>query len=168
MRDIEAVQRSFTSRITGVVHLDYWDRLKELDLYSLERRRERYLILYIYKILLGLVPNFNEDRYKIKSTYSERRGLYINLPSIRTSATCRVKAMVERSFAVRAPKLFNALPKSIRKGNLSFNSFKYQLDKILCKVKDEPSFPNLRPQAISNSLIDQFDIMKRDGSYYCL
>ena len=168
VRDIEGVQRSFTSRIVSVTHLDYWDRLKELELYSLERRRERYLILYVYKIMLELVPNFSDERYRIKTKYSERRGLSCVLPSIKTSATSRVRSMVERSFAVRAPELFNSLPKNIRNGNLSFNSFKNQLDKILSKVKDEPSLPNLRPRATSNSLIDQFELMKRDRSYYCL
>ena len=37
---IEGVQRSFTSKISGVNHLNYWDRLKQLNLMSLQRRRE--------------------------------------------------------------------------------------------------------------------------------
>jgi hypothetical protein len=32
-------------------------RLKALKLYSLERRRERYTVLYMWKIIRGLVPN---------------------------------------------------------------------------------------------------------------
>ncbi|MPC13244.1 hypothetical protein E2C01_005968 [Portunus trituberculatus] len=31
-------------------HLNYWERLKELRLYSLQRR-ERYLVMYVWKIL---------------------------------------------------------------------------------------------------------------------
>ena len=64
IRDIESVQRYFTSRIADVSHLHYWDRLKSLQMYSLEKRRERYLILYIYRIILGVTPNFEDERSK--------------------------------------------------------------------------------------------------------
>ena len=33
------------------------ERLKALKLYSLQRRRERYIIIYMFKIKIGLVPN---------------------------------------------------------------------------------------------------------------
>ena len=168
IRDIESVQRYFTSRISGIGHLNYWERLKTLNLYSLERRRERYLVLYVYKIILGLTPNFHDERFKIKTIYSERRGLNCLLPPIKTHATNRVKSLVERSFAVRAPTIFNNLPKHLRSSNLSFESFKSCLDKILSKVEDCPSFPNLKPRAISNSLVDQLELMKRDGLFSSL
>ena len=45
---IEAIQRTFTYKITEVQHLKYWERLHELKLYSLLRRRERYIIIYIW------------------------------------------------------------------------------------------------------------------------
>ena len=48
---VEAPQRTFTSKINGLQHLNYWERLKELNLYSLQRRRERYIIIYVWKIL---------------------------------------------------------------------------------------------------------------------
>ena len=38
---IEAIERTFTYKITEVQHLNYWERLLELKLYSLQRRRER-------------------------------------------------------------------------------------------------------------------------------
>ena len=40
---IERVQRSFTARIKGLEDMDYHERLKTLNTYSLERRRERFL-----------------------------------------------------------------------------------------------------------------------------
>ena len=52
---IENVQRTFTRRLIGSDH-DYWERLKILNLYSLQRRRERYIIIYNWKVLEGLVP----------------------------------------------------------------------------------------------------------------
>ena len=44
--DLEGPQRAFTKRISGLYNLSYWDRLKELQLLSIERRFERYKILY--------------------------------------------------------------------------------------------------------------------------
>ena len=43
---IEALQRWFTAKISGMNNMDYWERLHSLGLYSLERHRERYIIIY--------------------------------------------------------------------------------------------------------------------------
>lgn len=51
------MQRSPTSKIFDVRHLDYWARLKELNLFTLERSKERYAIRYIYKMLIGNTIN---------------------------------------------------------------------------------------------------------------
>ena len=72
--NIEAIQRSFTSKIAGLQDLDYWERLKRLSLYSLQRRRERYLIIYVWKIIRGLSPNFLREDLKIK-TFGENSRL---------------------------------------------------------------------------------------------
>ena len=45
---LEAIQRTFTYKIPVVQHLNYWERLHKLKLYSLQRRRERYNYNYIY------------------------------------------------------------------------------------------------------------------------
>ena len=47
---IESIQRSFTSKIVGYKDLSYWERLKQLGLYSLQRRHERYKIILVWKI----------------------------------------------------------------------------------------------------------------------
>ena len=54
---VEKVQRSFTRFISGMACLSYTERLTVLKLYSLKHRRERYIIIYVWKILEGLVPN---------------------------------------------------------------------------------------------------------------
>ena len=54
---LENIQRSFTAKVNGISNLNYWERLKFLQLYSLERRRERYLVIYTWKTSEGLVPN---------------------------------------------------------------------------------------------------------------
>ena len=60
---IEAIQRTFTYKITEVQHLNYWERLHELKLYSLKRRRERYIIIYIWKITQHMAPNIDYYYY---------------------------------------------------------------------------------------------------------
>ena len=70
---LESVQRRFTSRFAEFNEYDeelgmlkctvnYWERINRLRIFSLERRRERYMILYIYKIMIGLCPNPGFDR----------------------------------------------------------------------------------------------------------
>ena len=41
--------------------LKYWEQLGELKLYSLERCRERYIAIYIWRILEGHVPSGTQD-----------------------------------------------------------------------------------------------------------
>ena len=54
---VEKVQRSFTRFISGMACLSYTERLTVLKQYSLQRRREGYIIIFVWKILEGLVPN---------------------------------------------------------------------------------------------------------------
>ena len=54
---LEKIQKSFTKHITGMPSLDYSDHLVFSKLHSLQRRRERYCIIYVWKIIEGLVPN---------------------------------------------------------------------------------------------------------------
>ena len=56
---IEAFLRTLTYKVTEVQHLNYWERLHELKLYSLQRRRKRYIIIYIWKITQHMVPNID-------------------------------------------------------------------------------------------------------------
>ena len=62
MRKLEDVQRSFTHKISGMRDLSYWERLLALNFYSLERRRDRYFIVYECKILNQYVPNINDNK----------------------------------------------------------------------------------------------------------
>merc|ERR1712101_51666 len=48
---IEKIQQTFTKKIEGLENLDYYQRLKECNLYSMERRRERYMIIYAWQKL---------------------------------------------------------------------------------------------------------------------
>ena len=61
---IEAIQRAFTAKINGLDSLNYWERLRVLELYSLQRRRERYKILLLWKIYRGIVPNHMDIAFR--------------------------------------------------------------------------------------------------------
>ena len=63
IQNIENVQRQFTRRIIGCKDLDYWQRLKKLKLMSLQRRRERYSIIQVWKIYNGLAPNSTDIKF---------------------------------------------------------------------------------------------------------
>ena len=51
---LERIQKSFTSKISGLEEMNYHDRLKRLGIYSLERRRERFLIINAWQQLEGI------------------------------------------------------------------------------------------------------------------
>ena len=54
---LEKVQQSFSKHIAGMHTMSYEERLKHLNLYSIQRRRDRYQIIYLWKIIEKFVPN---------------------------------------------------------------------------------------------------------------
>ena len=97
---LEGIQRHFTANIEGMEHLNYEDSLKALDLYSLKRRRERYIIIYVWKILEGLVPNIESNLIRTKINESSRNGRSCNIPKI-LARQGEVLTLRENSFPVR-------------------------------------------------------------------
>ena len=140
IQTIEQVQRSFIRKITGMHGLSYWEQLSELSLYSLERRRERYIILYVWRILENLTPNFNDpEKGGIKVKWNERRGRVCDVPSVSRQAPAAVQRARYSSFAIIGPKLFNSLPREVRNiSGCEIDVFKRKLDKYLKTVPDEP------------------------------
>ena len=154
---IEQVQRSYVRKISGMQGMSYWQQLSALSLYSLERRRERYILLYVWRILEGLSPNFcDPEDGGIKVNWNNRRGRMCVVPAISRQASAAVQRLRGTSFAIRGPKLFNTLPRELRNmTGCSVESFKSQLDKYLRSVPDEPQVPGYTAcrRADSNSLI---------------
>ena len=129
---IEAIQRTATSKIISISHLDYWQRLQELGLMSLQRRRERYVLIYMHKILHNLVPN----DVGIEFYDNPRLGFKARVPPIPPHRS-RL-SLFDSSFAVRGPSLWNLIPKTINTIQ-SFCLFKEKLDKFLLSYPDMPS-----------------------------
>ena len=132
--------------------MDYWQQLKYLKIYSLQRRRERYVIIYFWKTLEEMVPNFG-----IKQMCNGRHGRYCLVPHVKTTAPVRVQNIRFSSLSVNGPRLFNILPHNIRNmTGCSIDSFKKALDKHLQAVPDEPRVKKMIQfcSKSSNSLLE--------------
>ena len=151
---LERVQRLFTRNVSGFRHFSYWERLSKLNMMSVERRMERYQILYLFKCLHQLVPN---PGLVFKS--NPRTGIHCQTPlSSPTQKKC-AKAMQANFVMCKGPKLFNCPPKCLRKiypsESSSLNDFKRDLDDYLKSVPDQPTVSGLIRPANSNSLLEQ-------------
>ena len=149
MQRIESIQRSFTDKITCPAGVDnYWDRLKFFKLMSLQRRRERYAILHIWKLLHNKVSNDLDIRF-----YDTRRfGITAEVPPIPRSNNSKAKSLYDLSFAVRGPQLWNVVPKRIKSID-NLITFKTKLDIFLCSIPDRPPVPGYATQN-NNSLLE--------------
>ena len=141
---LESIQRSFTARITEVKHLHYWDRLKTLNLMSLQRRRERYCVIQVFKILHSLSPN----DIGLEFIQTKRRGLCCKVPPLVKGSKQKIQKIYEDSFRVTGAKLWNQVPNLIRQ-KTSLDSFKAALTKYLLLLQDHPPVPGI---SSSNSL----------------
>ncbi|KAK3878543.1 hypothetical protein Pcinc_016842 [Petrolisthes cinctipes] len=133
------VQRSFTRQIRGMRDLSYWDRLMELGLYSQQRRRDRYRVIYKWKILEGQV--LNPAPLALSPYTTERTGckcIRSSLPTTRVPE--RIRTLLASSLIHEGPKVFNALLKEVRNTTgCPVENFKSPgLDKFLWTVSDEP------------------------------
>ena len=153
---IEKTQRSFTRYISGMQGLSYPERLTVLKLYSLQRRRERYIIIYVWKILECQVPNFSPP---IRSRISDRRGRACIASHVGVG---RLGTLAYNSFRWRAIRMFNQLPLFLRNTTVcSVYGFKKKLDLYLSTVPDIPCRPGF------NNSLDHGDCLRwrtpRDG-----
>ena len=155
IQQIEEIQKAFTRKIRYNTKRDYWERLKHYHLYSLQRRRGRYRIIYVWKILEVVVPNLS-GRSEVISKQSLRFGRVCVIPHVPTSTTNKLQRLREGSFCINAPRLFNALPSHLRNlTGISHMKFKEELDKYLLTIADEPLTCGYtaRRRAESNSLL---------------
>ena len=122
---IEHVQRFFTRCIIEVKELSYEDRLKSLNLPSLEFRRFRGDLIETYKITHEI---YDVTTTKTLFTYSENnnnlRGHNYKLEKIRTN-----KSTFRSFFTNRVVNTWNKLPADIV-NSTTLNSFKNKVDKL--------------------------------------
>ena len=139
---IEKIQNAFTKHIKCFPH----SPTRNLKIYSLQRRRERYIIIYVWKILENLVPNLVKP---LQFYVSDRRGRLCSVSHVRLGHTGTLACS---SFRWKGIRLFNSLPMRIR--NITTCPplvFKKQLDLHLSPILDCPCTPNF-----NNSLDNKY------------
>ena len=144
--------------------LSYKDRLSSLKLSSIQRRHERYKIIYVYKIKEGLVPNLPNDpsdqekSFSLLFSFNPRNGYRCSLPQPKLYHN---PAQIARSnsFSLTSSNLWNCLPRSINSiSKAPVTSFKTRLDKFLDIIPDDPrpsasgQFTDNNTGRLSNSL----------------
>ena len=151
--EIEGIQRNFTSKIEGLEQLDYHERLKKLGLYSLERRRERFLIINAWQQLEGE----RENVLKLKTGKVGRRRC-LRSTTIPTTLDCRYRTIIQHSTARKMERLYNSLPHKLQNiRNVKTDTFKMHLDRWLKDIPDTPKMGNYGASvgAETNSITDQ-------------
>ncbi|CAL4151021.1 unnamed protein product [Meganyctiphanes norvegica] len=123
----------------GLDQLDYHQRLKKLNLYSLERRRERYLIINAWQQIEGLTENVLGLKARrlgrSRRIVSAKIPIGINGKRIKE----RDRTLIHNSTARKSERLFNVLPQSIRNiTKTTTETFKRHLDKWLSSIPDTP------------------------------
>ena len=145
---IEQIQRGFTNKIFSVKHLNYWDRLVELKMLSLQRRRERIIIITAWKIKNNITPNTINLQFKLHRRTESIKAVLQPMPRV----TGRLLTMHEESFTIKAAKLWNTLPAKLTHIK-DLNSFKNGLDKYISNIPDQPPIPGY-PYQTNNSLLN--------------
>ena len=155
---LEKVAGNFTAHVEGMEGLNYYERLKALSMYSQERRRERYLIIFVWKIAMGLIQGYN-----IEFSYSPRRGWSAIPKEVPRTAPALVRRAREASLAVKGAALFNLCPRGMRDMMSEHQDrFKENLDTWLMEIPDEPTIPGCVRAAESNSLLHQVPMFMHD------
>ena len=117
----------------------------------MERRRERYAILFLWKISQDLVSGYDVTFTPLDSR-TGRKAIPASVP--RTPA--RLKNAREGALCVKGVALFNLLPSSLRNSNHGdIEMFKNHLDIYLGTIPDQPTVAGLVRGAQSNSLLHQ-------------
>ena len=166
---LESVQNNFLKKISSPLHdgSDYWDRLQFFKLYSLERRRERYAIIYAWKVIHGLYPNpgLHLNRNTEDHTTHPNEGINIGLDRNGLSAHHNAelpKWLEDKCVLQKCCNLYNCLPPDLKRPieedeEPSLDKFKTALDKWLTTIPDRPDVPTRAKVSKSNSILHQIE-----------
>ena len=155
IQDIEASQRKFTYKVTEVQHLNYWERLHELNFYSLQRCTERCTIIYIWKMHTPYGAKYWwHNGAQNKNQKRQWTQCVIQYPTNRNST----QSLQESAITVFRPRLYNLLPKYVRDiESVKTEKFEFKLDNFfisfLISQKCHTMSPHQEATASSTSLL---------------
>ena len=102
---LERVQRRATEMIRGMEHLSYEDRLRELGLFSLEKRRLQGGLIAAFQYIKGAYKK-GAERLSTRACSDRRRGEGFKLKEGRFRL-----AIGKKCFTVRVLRHWNGLPR---------------------------------------------------------
>ena len=120
---LEKIQHRATKLVPQLRNLDYEDRLKVLNLTTLEDRQARGDLIQAYKIITGK-DNVNCEQFFTFRENADTRGnnMKVYKPRLKKSILQRVNF-----FSIRVVNAWNALPEEVISAS-TVNSFKNRLD----------------------------------------
>ena len=127
IRKLERIQRIATKMVPELSTLPYEERLKELDLPTLEERRDRGDLIALYKFTSGM-DELDRDDLIVREERRELRGHSKKL----RKGTC-LKDIKKYSFPYRSVDMWNGLNKDIVEAG-SVHQMKERLDR--CRSGD--------------------------------
>ena len=147
IEQVEKLQRDFFRKVPELKDKNYWEALKQMQMLSVQRRMERYRIIYCWKILNGLAPNCGLE--EVENSCETRQGRRIKVPN--NKSTAETEKLRQQSFQFNGPLLFNTLPAKIRNMKKCLvEDFKTELDKYIETIPDEPKIDGMNPNASDN------------------
>ena len=123
---------------------------------SLQRRRERYIILNMWKILNKKYPNNTNVEFHVTG----RRGVVAKIPPLPKNCKQKHLTLYESSFSVLGPRLWNTLPAEITTID-DLDAFKRALYKrFLQKMPDKPPVKGSQYARVNTNSITDWKLDK--------